>query len=120
LDVAVICFRNTIDTDKSASLNDLRISNDSGPLCLLLKQVCAVKDLTRRNRLRKGIHYSYCYELVPSILMFGFTSFANCRFNGIGPSRNLDGICLRARDGQHESSGISEIALEDDGAGALR
>ena len=55
-----------------------------------------------------------------SILLFCIASFANRCFDGIGTSRNFDVVRLRARDGQHERGGVSEIALESDGAGALR
>ena len=96
------------------------IANDSGPLRFLLKQVCgcqephAPKSIAERNSLQ------LLSRAAPSILLFCVTSFANRRFNGIGTSRNFDVVRLRARDGQHQGGGVSEIALETDGAGALR
>ena len=104
--------------NESASLYDFRVSNDSSGLRFLLKQVYGVKNLLRGDGLRKGIHHRDALSL--SILLFCIASFANRCFDGIGTSRNFDVVRLRARDRQHESGGISEIALETDGARALR
>ncbi|MGA9730933.1 MAG: hypothetical protein WBQ83_09615 [Candidatus Acidiferrales bacterium] len=66
----------------------------------------------------KGI---YDRNVLPlSIQLFCVASFADRSLNGIGASRNFNVVRLWAGDREHESSGISKIALETDWARALR
>ena len=68
--------------------------------------------------MRKGIYHRNALPL--SILLFCNASLADRSLNGIGASRNFNVVRLWAGDREHESSGISKIALETDGTCALR
>ena len=67
-----------------------------------------------------GKESHHCDALPLSILLFSIASFANGSLDGIGSRCNFNVVRLWAGDCEHESSGISEIALENDWARALR
>src|SRR5215469_3357012 len=117
LNGGVICLGNAIGANKPVPLYDLGISENSGALRFLLKQVSRLKNLLRRNGLWKAIYDRNGPVLL--ILLFGLASFANRGFNGIGASGNFNVVCFRACDCEHERGSISKIAKESDGARAL-
>ena len=114
----VICVGNAIEANEPAPLYDLRISNDSSALRFLLKQVSGVKNPPSRNRLWKAVHDGNTLALL--ILRFCVANFANRRLNGAGTRRDFDIVNFRASNREHKCGSVSKIALESDGAGALR